>query len=266
MVYHAAAYKHVYWMERFPLQAVRTNILGAHYVHEAAHRFGAERFILISTDKAVAPSSVMGATKRFCELLILSCGKHAAHPNGPHPSLHCTGVRFGNVVGSRGSVVPTFERQIAAGGPVTVTDPKMRRYFMSVEEAVSLVLAASTLTQGGDLFMLDMGEEVSIMDLATRMIRLRGLRPQNDIPIVFSGPKPGEKLAEDLLAEDEHQEPTAQPGVFRIVSPVQPDPAVLHQAVAMFQAYVQQENVGDALHLLWSSVAEVRSDGESVSA
>lgn len=211
VVFHAAAYKHVPLMEAHPQQAVRSNVMGTALVAAAASRYGAERFVLVSTDKAVEPSSVMGATKRVAEMLVLQRAEDA--------STLFTAVRFGNVLRSRGSVVPTFEAQIDQGGPVTVTHPDMTRYFMSITEAVRLIIQAGAFTQGGELFMLDMGEPISIDQLARRLIRLRGLRPDVDIEVAYVGMRPGEKLNEQLIASDEATSPTAHPSVLRVESP-----------------------------------------------
>ena len=209
LVFHAAAYKHVPLMEEYPEEAVRVNVGGTRLMMQLAGEYGAERFVLVSSDKAVEPSSVMGATKRVCEL------------PGDLPERHrrtlFTAVRFGNVLASRGSVVPTFAKQIDMGGPVTITDPDMSRYFMSISEAASLVVQAANFTTGNDVFLLDMGEEINIADLARRMIRLRGLRPDVDIPIVVTGPRPGEKLREVLHSADEHTQPTPHPQVVRVL-------------------------------------------------
>jgi FlaA1/EpsC-like NDP-sugar epimerase len=212
LVFHAAAHKHVPVLEDHPSEAVRTNVLGTAHLLDAAASVGVERFVFISTDKAVQPSSVMGASKRFGEQLVLG----ATGPGATHAA-----VRFGNVLGSRGSVVPTFVRQIAAGGPVTVTDPRMTRYFMSIEEAVQLVLQAAAIASGGDLFVLDMGEPVRIIDLAQRMIRLAGLRVGTDVEVLVTGVRPGEKLEEELLADDEPALATEHPAISRI-SPTLP--------------------------------------------
>ena len=208
VVYHAAAHKHVPVLEQHPLEAAKTNVLGTMNVVDAAGSVGTRRFVQISTDKAVHPSSVMGASKRLAEQTVLA---HA-----PAGAAYCT-VRFGNVLGSRGSVIPTFSRQIAQGGPVTVTDPRMTRFFMSVEEAVQLVLQASVLSHGGEIFMLEMGVPVKIIDLAERMIRLSGCQVGIDIPIEITGMRPGEKLNEVLSTPDEEILGTSHPYINRLV-------------------------------------------------
>ena len=210
-VYHAAAYKHVTLMERHVVAAVRNNVIGTYNVATTAERFGAEQFVLISTDKAVRPTSLMGASKRAAERVIQSMGDG---------STQFTAVRFGNVLGSRGSVVPIFKRQIEMGGPVTVTHPDVVRYFMTIPEAVELVLQAAALSRGGDIFHLDMGEPVRIADLAENMIRLSGFEPGRDIEIRFVGLRPGEKLFEELLVDGEDVEPTEHPRV-RVVRTVE---------------------------------------------
>ena len=212
LIFHAAAYKHVPMLELYPYEAIRVNIGGTWKVAQLAREHGAERFVLISTDKAVDPASVMGATKRVCELLMHAL---AQQPGG---QTLFTSVRFGNVLGSRGSVVPTFERQIDAGGPVTVTHKDMTRYFMTISEAVNLVIHAACLTKGDDLFMLKMGEVVRILDLAERMIRMRGLRPYQDISIRFTGIRPGEKLHEELQHGTETLVPTVHPNIVQLVN------------------------------------------------
>jgi FlaA1/EpsC-like NDP-sugar epimerase len=191
VVFHAAAHKHVPILEACPDEAVKTNVLGTAHVLEGARQAGVERFVLISTDKAVHPSSVMGASKRVAEMMVQSASSQ---------SQHCvySAVRFGNVLGSRGSVIPTFLRQIQHQGPVTVTDPEMTRYFMTVGEAVQLVLQTAALAEGGEVFVLDMGEPVRILDLAHRLIRVAGLVPGRDIEVVTIGRRPGEKLTEAL--------------------------------------------------------------------
>ena len=203
-VYHAAAYKHVALMERHVLPAVRNNVIGTYNVATMALRFGADQFVLISTDKAVRPTSLMGATKRAAERVLLSMAKGRSR---------FTTVRFGNVLGSRGSVVPIFKRQIEEGGPVTVTHPEVMRFFMTIPEAVELVLKASAASRGGDIFHLEMGEPVRIADLAENMIRLSGFEPGRDIEIKFVGLRPGEKLYEELLIEGDGVESTDHPRI-----------------------------------------------------
>jgi FlaA1/EpsC-like NDP-sugar epimerase len=207
VVFHAAAHKHVPLMEGNIAEAILNNVLGTATVVEAALHASTERLVLVSTDKAVRPSSVMGATKRAAELVVQSAG--LAHDR------QYVAVRFGNVLGSRGSVVPTFLRQIRAGGPVIVTHPEMRRYFMTIPEAVQLLLQAGALGHHGEVFMLDMGEPVRIVDLAEDLIRLSGLQPNEDIEIRFSGVRPGERLAEELVLLSESVVPTEHPKILR---------------------------------------------------
>ncbi len=205
VIFHAAAHKHVPLMEVNIEDAITNNVLGTRNVIEAAINFGIERFVLVSTDKAIRPSSVYGATKRLAELLVLD----AANRTG----LAFSVVRFGNVLGSRGSVIPLFEQQIRHGGPVTITHPDMERYFMTIPEAVHLVLQASSLGKGCEVFVLNMGEQVRILDLAEDLIRLSGLEPGKDIEITFTGIRPGEKLSEELWDQGAQYKPTPHPDI-----------------------------------------------------
>ncbi|MFZ4827939.1 MAG: polysaccharide biosynthesis protein [Phototrophicaceae bacterium] len=211
LVFHAAAYKHVPILEDHPREAITTNIYGLMNVAKSAIRHHAERFVLISTDKAVAPSSVMGATKLMGEYIVEKLPQ--LHPNS---KTLMTCVRFGNVLSSRGSVIPLFTSQIALGGPVTVTDFRMARYFMSIPEAASLVIQAACLTSGKDIFLLRMGEQISILDLAIRMIRLHGLRPYQDIEIIETGIRAGEKIEEVLHDEKDTLSDTVHPSIFKL--------------------------------------------------
>ena len=221
VVFHAAAHKHVPILERCPSEAAKTNVVGTDIVVRAATDFGATNLVLISTDKAVDPTSVMGASKRMAEMLVQTASRL---PDGPRLSA----VRFGNVLGSRGSVVPTFTRQIKEGGPVTVSDPEMERYFMTVDEAVQLVLQAAALSRGGEVFVLDMGEPVRILDLAHRLIRLSGLVPDKDIEVKITGSRPGERLSEQLSVEP--LQPTSHEKVL-VAHPAAPEPATMAAAL-----------------------------------
>ncbi len=221
IVFHAAAHKHVPVLESYPEEALQTNIIGTANLADAAVAAGCDRFVLISTDKAINPASVMGASKRFAEQVIWSL-------QGGGCSF-CA-VRFGNVVGSRGSVIPTFLRQISRGGPVTVTDSSMTRYFMSVKEAVQLVLQAAALSNGGEVFTLDMGEPIRILDLARKLIRLSGQVPGRDVHIKIVGPRPGEKLVEDLVDSAEERVPSGHPGID-MWRPPPPDRAALRRSI-----------------------------------
>ena len=249
IVLHAAAHKHVPVLETYPIEAVNTNVFGTLNVVEASVEVGAERFVQISTDKAVKPASIMGASKSLAEQVVLA---HA-----PEDAAYCA-VRFGNVLGSRGSVIPTFARQIANGGPVTVTDPRMTRFFMSVAEAVQLVLQSAMLSRGGEIFMLDMGQPVRIMDLAQRMIRLSGYRVGDDIPIEITGRRPGEKLDEELCEPDEEVLSTSHPYINRL-DPISLPPEVLSMRLGRLQSAAVDRN-GDAVRALLFSALSASAD------
>jgi len=235
VVFHAAAHKHVPLMEVNVEDAVSNNILGTQNIVEASLASGVDRLVMISTDKAIRPTSVMGATKRIAEMLVLEAAGRSGQPYSV--------VRFGNVLGSRGSVVPLFKYQIARGGPVTVTHPDMRRYFMTIPEAVYLVLQAASLGEGGETFVLNMGQQLRILDLAEDLIRLSGLEPGRDIEIVFTGVRPGEKLSEDLWDEGFVFEPTAHPEIFRLDG--------------------QNDIIGSALHQATGEIIRLGKEGDS---
>ncbi|MEZ4788718.1 MAG: nucleoside-diphosphate sugar epimerase/dehydratase [Flavobacteriales bacterium] len=249
VVFHAAAYKHVPLMEAQPQEAVRTNILGTRTVAELACTHGVEDFVLVSTDKAVNPTSVMGASKRVAEMVVTSLT--ATMPRAPR----FITTRFGNVLGSSGSVIPLFRRQIAAGGPVTLTHPEVTRFFMTIPEACRLVLEAATMGKGGEIFVFDMGEPVRIADLAERMIRLSGREPGRDIAIVHTGLRPGEKLYEELLATAENTLPTHHPRI--LIGKVRAaDPTLVLGAV---DRLASAPDAADMVRILKELVPEYRS-------
>lgn len=253
LVFHAAAHKHVPLMEQNLVEAVSNNVLGTRNLLVAARQAEVNHFVMISSDKAVNPTSVMGATKRIAELLV-----HAAARSSRRPYV---AVRFGNVLGSRGSVILTFKRQIAAGGPLTVTDPEMRRYFMTIPESVQLVLQAATLSRQGAIFMLDMGEPVKIVDLARDMIRLSGLEEGRDIDIAYTGLRPGEKLFEELFAHGEGYCPTSHAKLFIAEHAAACVPSNLPVLIAELERSVQLDDEPDLLRLIQLLVPEYQAPG-----
>lgn len=261
IVFHAAAHKHVPLMEMNPGEAVLNNVGGTRALLRAAEQAGVPRFVMVSTDKAVNPSSVMGATKRVAEMVV----QQAARRSG---RAYVT-VRFGNVLGSRGSVVPTFQQQIAAGGPVTVTHPDVKRYFMTIPEAVQLLLQASVLGRGGELFMLDMGEPIRIADLATDLIRLSGLEVGRDIDIVYTGLRPGEKLFEEMFMAEEHYGRTGHEQIFVARNGLQLVQSGVDQAVEDLLAAARTGDAAMVIRRLVAIVPEYapeRSSAEEIAA
>jgi FlaA1/EpsC-like NDP-sugar epimerase len=242
VVFHAAAHKHVPLMQINTEEAVSNNVFGTANVVGIALESQVERLVLISTDKAVRPANVYGATKRLAEMIVLdaACRTQRAF----------TVVRFGNVLGSRGSVIPLFKQQIARGGPVLVTHPDMRRYFMTIPEAVHLVLQAASMGQGGEAFLLNMGEQVRILDMAEDLIRLSGLEPGKDIEIVFTGIRPGDKLSEELWEQDKNYEKTSHPDIFRSADEDSVSSGALQQALEQLRSLVEASNTGEIISLL----------------
>ncbi len=275
IVYHAAAHKHVPLMETSPCEAIKNNAIGTYKTAYAALMNGCEKFVLISTDKAVNPTNIMGASKRLCEMVIQSFDKavkdgtvdqlpllfaHQEDEDGSMRNMHknveefkteFVAVRFGNVLGSNGSVIPLFKKQIAAGGPVTVTHPDIIRYFMTIPEAVSLVLQAGTYAKGGEIFVLDMGEPVKIDTLARNLIKLSGFKPDVDIPVLYTGLRPGEKLFEEKLMEEEGLKTTPNK-LIHIGSPIPFDTVkfLSQMEILMEAAYENQENIRDMVEII----------------
>jgi FlaA1/EpsC-like NDP-sugar epimerase len=257
VVFHAAAYKHVPLMEANPLEAVRNNAIATKITAETAAASNVERFVLVSTDKAVNPQTVMGASKAMAEWIVEAAGQR-------HPHTRFVSVRFGNVLASSGSVVPIFRSQIERGGPVTVTHPEMTRYFMTIPEAVQLVIRAGDIGAGrGEVFVLDMGEPVRIVDLAHNMVRLAGYEPGADVAIEFTGPRPGEKLHEELFGVGEIARPTAAKRILRAVREVPLDPQWVESTVEGLEHLVL---AGDEANLAERVVAMITAPGGDTTA
>ncbi|MFH2039508.1 MAG: nucleoside-diphosphate sugar epimerase/dehydratase [Chloroflexota bacterium] len=246
VVFHTAAHKHVPLMEANIEDAITNNIIGTKNVVEAAISSNVERLVMISTDKAIRPINVMGATKRIGEMIVLEAAKRSGNAYSV--------VRFGNVLGSRGSVVPLFKNQIAKGGPVTITHPEMTRYFMTIPEAVHLVLQSAAMGSGGEVFLLNMGKPVRILDLAEDLIRLSGLEPGKDIEIAFTGIRPGEKLSEDLWEEGVHYQPTTHPEVFRLAEEENFIDTSLSTLIDKLESLAQAGDISEILDLLDSAI------------
>ncbi|MFA6656488.1 MAG: polysaccharide biosynthesis protein, partial [Mesotoga sp.] len=247
VVFHAAAHKHVPLMEENPTEAFRVNSLGTYNIAGLASEFGVETVVIISTDKAVKPSSVMGVSKRIAEEFVRSISSRSKTKFGI--------VRFGNVLGSRGSVIPLFKKQIQSGGPVTVTDPRMTRYFMTIPEAVSLVLQAGAYSGGGDVFVLDMGEPVKISSLANEMITLAGYVPQQEIEIKYTGVRPGEKLFEELVLSNEEFIQTKHPKIFRLKTKEAMDEKTLLTIASRLRAAVDNNDF-DELNKITAEIVD----------
>ena len=252
IVFHAAAHKHVPLMEHSGVEALKNNVLGTYNVAEMAEKYGVEKFLLISTDKAVNPTNVMGASKRLCEMVI-QCREGS--------KTEFTAVRFGNVLGSNGSVIPLFKRQIEAGGPVTLTDTRIIRYFMTIPEAVQLVMVTCAMAHNGELYVLDMGKPVKILDRADNMIRLSGFTPYKDIDIVEIGLRPGEKLYEELLMKTEELDKTDNDMIF-----IERDKKLSRQEVeeklALVRAAIETEEQSAVLDVIRKTVPTFRDPEE----
>lgn len=255
VVFHAAAYKHVPMMERHPEEAVNNNVIGTHNMARLADHYGVETFILVSTDKAVNPTSVMGASKRIAELIIKDINRSS--------ETSFAAVRFGNVLGSRGSVIPTFMKQIEKGGPLTVTHPEMKRYFMTIPEAVQLIIQAGAMATGGEIFVLDMGAQIKIADLARDLIRISGYEPDKDIEIIYTGIRPGEKLYEELFTDREGMASTRHERIF--ISNKELDHHYINLSKSINK--LSKKNIrerSEILKLIMSVVPEYQGKGEMV--
>lgn len=258
LIFHAAAYKHVPLMEENPCIAVVNNVKGAMHLASLAVKYGAQRFVMVSTDKAVNPTSVMGATKRLAEMYVQSLGEHLMKKHGKGSTVFIT-TRFGNVLGSAGSVIPLFKEQIRKGGPVTVTHPEMIRYFMTIPEACRLILQANAMGKGGEIFVFDMGEQVRIVDLAKKMIRLAGLSPLKDIRIVFTGLRPGEKLYEELLTDYEHTLETPHQRI-RIFQTRKYDMSELKEAFEELVRHAESNHLEETIRAMKQLIPEYKSN------
>ncbi len=250
VVFHAAAYKHVPLMEYHPEEAVRNNILGTANLVQLCEQHGVEKFVLISTDKAVNPTSVMGATKRVAELVMQSYSAKS--------SMKLATVRFGNVLASYGSVIPLFQKQIAEGGPITITHPEMKRFFMTIPEAVKLIFQATKMSNGNDIFVLDMGEPIKIVDIARRLIKLSGFEPDKDIKIKYIGLRPGEKLWEELWNKDEAPLKTSHPKIYKAVGSHYNNWHLMSEHLAYFQKAVTEQDIEAIFTKLHQMIPEFR--------